>query len=69
MMIYFLYFIVYKDPELAKIECSKKYFVDLSNLMTIPDNMLSVISLQLYSKDHVPDDAFDNIVTSNKIRT
>ena len=33
--------------------------------MTIPDNM-SVIALQLYSEDFVPDDTYDNIITSSK---
>ena len=33
--------------------------------MTIPDNM-SVIALQLYSEDLIPDDTYDNIITSNK---
>ena len=33
--------------------------------MTIPDNM-SVIALQLYSEDFVPDNTYDNIITSSK---
>ena len=60
----FVFFIVYRDPELAK-RVFKKHLVDLSNLMTIPDNM-SVIALQLYSEDLIPDDTYDNIITSNK---
>ena len=59
-----LFFIVNTDPELAK-SVFKKYLVALSNLMTIPDNM-SVIALQLYSEGLVPDDTYDNIITSCK---
>ena len=45
----------------------KKYLADLSDLLAVPDNM-SAISIRLYSEELIPEETFDNIITSNKTR-
>ena len=43
----------------------KKHFADLSDLLAVPDNM-SALAPKLYSEDLIPEEAYDNIITSSK---
>ena len=59
-----MYFIVYRDPELAK-KILRKHHADISDLLAVPDNMSAVAS-RLYSEELIPEEAYDNIITSSK---
>ena len=56
-----MYFVVYRDPELAK-KILRKHHADISDLLAVPDNMSAVAS-RLYSEELIPEEAYDNIST------
>ena len=59
-----MYFIVYRDPELAK-NVFKKYLADLSDLLAVPCN-ISALAPRLHSEDLITEETYDNVYNSTK---